>query len=377
MPRSAAELRRRRDELIERVRKSASANDVFAAASSRLRRLVPFDAAAWVAHDPGTGLPTSPVRVDDLDGMSQAVCAAHWQHELLDDDVNLFRRLARSPVPAGALRDTVEDPDRSARYRRFLRPLGLADELRAMLRVGDAPWGSITLWRRAGSPDFTPQETSLVASLSAPIGEALRRHARPQAVLGEASGHDRPGLLIFDPGGDLVSVNGEARSWLAELPPEPGVTTDHGTLPVWLLIAVFQASAIGHGAGDGTARTRARTRGGRWLMCHASCLRQGDGTVGAVAVVIEPAQPSAIAPIVAEAYGLTDREQQIVQLIARGAGTAEIADQLFLSRHTVRDHVKTIFAKVGVSSRGELVAKLVAEFYEPLHFADVDRASTG
>ncbi len=48
-----------------------------------------------------------------------------------------------------------------------------------------------------------------------------------------------------------------------------------------------------------------------------------------------------------------------------------------MSRHTVRDHVKAIFAKVGVSSRGELVAKLFAEFYEPVHAADVTRAHAG
>ena len=36
--------------------------------------------------------------------------------------------------------------------------------------------------------------------------------------------------------------------------------------------------------------------------------------------------------------------------------------------HTIRDYVKAIFDKVGVSSRGELVAKLFAEHYaDPMH----------
>jgi DNA-binding CsgD family transcriptional regulator len=46
---------------------------------------------------------------------------------------------------------------------------------------------------------------------------------------------------------------------------------------------------------------------------------------------------------------------------------------LFVSPHTVRSHIKTVFGKVGVSSRGELVAKLFAEHYEPVHTADVAR----
>jgi DNA-binding CsgD family transcriptional regulator len=372
MPRAAAELRRRRDEIVRRAARATTAAEVFAMVSTPLRALVPFDAAAWLATDPATGLPTSPVRIDDLDGITRAMCATHWQHELLVDDVNLFRHLARRDVPAGALRDTVADPRRSPRYRRFLQPLGFHDELRTVLRVGDAPWGSITMWRRDGA--FTPRETALLGELAAPVGEVLRSHARPGVVQPRPADHDRPGLLLFDADGDLASVNDEARNWLAELQPEPGVTTDHGVLPVWLLITVYRAAAHRHGIGDGTARTRARTRTGRWLVCHASCLRRSDGTFGPTALVIEPAQPSAIAPIVVEAYDLTGREQQIVRLIARGAGTSEIADELYLSPHTVRDHIKVIFAKAEVSSRGELTAKLFAEFYEPVHAAEVTRA---
>jgi DNA-binding CsgD family transcriptional regulator len=41
---------------------------------------------------------------------------------------------------------------------------------------------------------------------------------------------------------------------------------------------------------------------------------------------------------------------------------------LFLSAHTVRDYIKSIFEKVGVNSRGELVAQLFAEHYAPQHY---------
>ena len=51
---------------------------------------------------------------------------------------------------------------------------------------------------------------------------------------------------------------------------------------------------------------------------------------------------------------------------ARGLGTAEIAEHLFVSQPTVRDHVKSVFEKVGVSSRGELVAKVFADHYSPI-----------
>jgi DNA-binding CsgD family transcriptional regulator len=75
--------------------------------------------------------------------------------------------------------------------------------------------------------------------------------------------------------------------------------------------------------------------------------------------------PADLAPIIVDAYALTDREQQITSLIARGASTREIAAALHLSPHTVRDHIKVPFAKTSVNSRGELVAKLYADFYAP------------
>ena len=57
-----------------------------------------------------------------------------------------------------------------------------------------------------------------------------------------------------------------------------------------------------------------------------------------------------------------------MRAIARGSSTPEIAAELFLSAHTVRDYIKAVFDKVGVSSRGELVAKLFAEHYaDPFH----------
>jgi len=52
---------------------------------------------------------------------------------------------------------------------------------------------------------------------------------------------------------------------------------------------------------------------------------------------------------------LTKREQEIVSLLAEGSSNREIAQQLRLSEHTVKNYVFTIFDKVGVSTRLELV----------------------
>ncbi|HET9290739.1 MAG TPA: LuxR family transcriptional regulator, partial [Actinomycetes bacterium] len=148
-----AEIRRRRDELVLAAQRVDDAVAVFAAASARLRRLVPFDAAVWLTTDPGTGLPTAPTLADnlELDG-DREQCSAMWRREFLVADVNLYRDLARAEVPAAALRATVADPAQSARYREFLDPQGYGDELRAVLRVGDSPWARSTCSAAAARP---------------------------------------------------------------------------------------------------------------------------------------------------------------------------------------------------------------------------------
>ena len=120
-----------------------------------------------------------------------------------------------------------------------------------------------------------------------------------------------------------------------------------------------------HGSGDGTARARVPTRRGAWLACHASCLRDADGVPSHTVVTIEPAPPAAVASIAVDAYDLSERERQVAASIARGRPTSQIAGDLHISAHTVRDHVKSLFRKTGVTSRGELVAKLYAEHYQP------------
>jgi hypothetical protein len=191
------QIRRRRNELVLRVQRVDDPAAVFAEASTRLRRLVPFDAAVWLTTDPGTGLPTAPTLADNLELEGELEqCSAMWRREFLVEDAILYRDIARAEVPAASLRATVADPNQSARYREFLEPQGFTDELRAVLRVGDSPWGAIDLLRRRGQAAFSQQETELVASLSAPLGEALRSRARPAGLPGGPVPDGRPGLLL-------------------------------------------------------------------------------------------------------------------------------------------------------------------------------------
>jgi DNA-binding NarL/FixJ family response regulator len=80
---------------------------------------------------------------------------------------------------------------------------------------------------------------------------------------------------------------------------------------------------------------------------HATLLA---ATSRPAAAADEPAAPSAPA-----SDGLTDREVEILGLIARGLTNPEIAAQLFLSNHTIKTHINRIFAKTGSRDRAAAI----------------------
>jgi DNA-binding NarL/FixJ family response regulator len=53
--------------------------------------------------------------------------------------------------------------------------------------------------------------------------------------------------------------------------------------------------------------------------------------------------------------GLTDREVEVLQLVARGLDRRQVAERLFVSEHTVRHHLESIYSKIDVHSRAGAV----------------------
>ena len=101
-----------------------------------------------------------------------------------------------------------------------------------------------------------------------------------------------------------------------------------------------------------------------------------EARAGHVAVVIQPAAPQDVAPIVARAYGLSAAERRVARLCLEGRSTAGIADALAITEYTVQDHLKSIFRKTGARTRGELVARVFLEHYVP-RFEAIDDLSDG
>jgi DNA-binding CsgD family transcriptional regulator len=349
---------RRLGELSAACARAATDQQLFEDVSRRLREVVSFDGAAWFATDPATILATSPVRIENVE---TGHCESFWERECRIEDSLLFRDVARSPLGIATLYDATDgQPARSARYREFLAPQGYGDEMRAAFRVGETTWGVVDLYRDRARSAFTPEELEQVRSILPAVGAALRQFSTRPNV---SAGIDGPGTALFQPDGTLLSLDDQAERLFAEVGGPQWTSHPLPMTPIYAVVA--RASAVLEGRDRGPASARLRSSSGRWLSVHASCLRSADGQPGPTALTIEPAKSAQIAPIIVEAYALTPREQEITRGVARGLSNQEIAGDLYLSPHTVRDHLKAIFGKVGVASRGELVAKLFADHYGP------------
>ncbi len=275
--------------------------------------------------------------------------------------MNSFATIARSTRPAASLSEaTGGDLDRSVQHRELKRPHGFGDELRAVLAGGgSAAWGAITLLRASDRAHFAPGDAAVVASVSGSLAEGLRRAMLRTALSEGAPGEEDAGLALLAADNAIVRADAAAEAWIAEL----GAATTGSALPPVIAAVASRVRAIadGHAAPGAIARARVRTPSGRWLVVRGSTLGDDAGT----AVILEPARPHELAPLIADAYGLTERERAVTQLVAQGFATDAIARRLHLSPWTAQDHLKAIFEKTGVGTRGELVAQLFFEHYAP------------
>jgi DNA-binding CsgD family transcriptional regulator len=346
------------DEVVHLGARGLPRDAYFAELAPRLRRVVDSDASCWHTLDPATRLLTSDAPAELIErGIftpESAVAAGELlvRSEYLVDDVNTFAGLATRRTPVGILDHATRGrPERSARYRDLLEPSGIPHELRAAFVIRGRVWGAVHIARRAGSGAFTQRDADALARVAGAIAHGIRASLRFDAAR-RITGADPPGLVLLGPGDAVELVTPPAQPLLDAI--RSDATAGDG-LPAPVVALASFARTRAPGANVVTVPSQ-----DGWITLHASL--PGDGRV---AIVLERAAGPQSAAVRLEAHGVTMREREVATLLARGLGYAEIAEALVLSAHTVQDHVKHLFEKLGVSSRQELVAKVFLDEYLP------------
>ncbi|WP_405061847.1 helix-turn-helix transcriptional regulator [Kribbella sp. NBC_01505] len=326
-------------------------DDFCVAATELLGRAIPFDSLCMGTADPATNLLCGAV-MHDLDQLTTDEFVAA---EYGDPDYNHFVDLAQRPVGVSILAEETEgNPQLSRRYREFLTRGDIPHEMRSALRSGGRMWGVLTLYRSSGRSGFSPGEADFLRRIEPVLARGLRRGL----IVGDLQRAQRSSaaaVVILNAADQVVSATDAAEQRFQDL---------GGDLWSQLPVPVVSVLAAARGVGGSfVPELQIRTMAGEWLTLHAARVRGPEGVTTDIAVTISPAGPAEIVPLVIAAYGLTGREQGVVQQVLSGASTQEIAQRLHLSPYTVQDHLKVVFEKVGVSSRRELTSRVFFDHY--------------
>lgn len=316
-----------------------------------LRRAIGFDRWCWPLADPHTLIPLGGAAEHDYGpGVARSL-----ELEYSGADVAAMDVLARRTIPVASLSvETGRDLPRSPRWDEVLRPVGIGDEAVLACRDTLGCWGWIKAYRDTTDPPFRDHDLELLSDVSSSLGYALRRRVDGAVDRGGVVPPSGPGVIVLDQDLRPISSTPGASNWIERMP-AANLFAAWGMLPavVYPIATLARSSKRSNGA-----HALERTADGRWVRIEAAPL-EGDGD-GRIAVVLRSPSPAETFDLLCRSYALTRREQQLVATLIAGHDTRAVTEQLVISRHTVQDHLKSIFSKVGVHSRRELLAKFGA-----------------
>ena len=321
------------------------------------------------ATDPDTTIFATAAVIENL---PDSMCAPWMHNEFLEDDFNKFADLHRTEAPVTTLqRATQHRPNLSPRHTDLNQPVGFGPELRTTFSHGGFCWGVANLLRESGADDFEEDSITWLEQLRPAIAAAFQR----TVVVSSPPGGDEviPGVITLDPEGRVLSMTASAEPLLAELRGHAVAAGPDHRLPNEAYMVATLARARASGRGDALRPvTRLQGESGRWITVRGDYTLTTSGDLANIVLVIDPSRPAEIMPLVVAAYCLTPREQEVLTELSSGRTTGEIAIRLFISEHTVRDHIKSILAKTNTSSRGELLSRLFHDHaYEITEFTQI------
>lgn len=330
--------------------------------TERLRRAVPFEGYVAFTMDPLSGLITHAL-VEEMG--DESGLRLFLEHVYFEDDVLEFNWMVQNRLPVGLLSEATGGKlELAPRYRELQAPVGLGYELRGAFSTGTQLWGGLCLSREKGRPDFAAREVDFMRRIAPHLGTGLRAATLHQELHSDQDNDndDAAGVLVLDQWGTVVQHNAAAERRLRELGYLGAGWREGENLPapIWTVLGALKRALNPETDLDlnSSPYLQVRGRSGRWLTLQASRTEPTHTRPAESVVIIAPAGPKEVLRLTTIGYGLSPREQEVVALAVRGASTKRISQALYISEHTVKDHLSNIFGKVGVRGRRALVKHL-------------------
>jgi DNA-binding CsgD family transcriptional regulator len=260
-------------------------------------------------------------------------------------------------------------------YNEFLKPQGIYHQMTFSLCVGHRLVGVIALFRSSDEPPFDENEKQKAELMMPYLANGLERalifeHTAQKTWILESSlrGHDSPGVFVLDRDMRMVFVNDAARillgleDFFAGAGPT-GQSRMRTVLPEKLGMVCKQVAATADERNENdTEHVYWGGPEGQPLSANVTVI--SGHFLGQKEYFIQVrfgeryGTSNQTTSQIARQYGLSGREIDVVKEVVKGSSNADIAKNLFISIHTVENHLKRIFRKMGVKNRTQLSFKL-------------------
>jgi DNA-binding CsgD family transcriptional regulator len=311
-----------------------------------LRQLVPCDLIGYNEVDLERGNVLGDVHPAEgaFDGIDVAFARVAHQHPLV-------KRQQAGDLSAQLLSDSLSARQfhRLELYQDFYKLIGTEDQL-----AFGVPGEVIVAFALSASrPSFTSRDRQLL-ELVRPHLSAAYRHAREQDrarelvdTLQDALDALGRGLILLYARFEVAQVTETARALLdSYFRPRPvGRTGLPAALDAWIAACACPQRRPNQMTVDGP---RGRL-----------CIREQPTTANALrAVILEEQRPNAFELDSLREFGLTQRQAQVLRLVASGKSNGQTAAQLQISVGTVEKHLQHIYDRLGVGSRSQAIARI-------------------
>ena len=309
--------------------------------------LMPANAVAYNEADRITGVVTAEVRPEWMyEPHWRGVFAAYSHQHPLIAHISATGDLC--PI---TISDLVSEADWHATdlYKEFFAPLDVEDQIAFGLPSSPRMVLGVSLNRP--SRGFSARERSLLTLIAPHLGDAyLAARARSVVAAGAETASHGEHLIVLDEN-DLVtalvgapsSLLGAAGASIATGEPLPRELTQR-TRP------------------DSAEDVPPRGRSAFSLAVDGERInvRSFDGAFPAAARILEISpEREAVSPELAAELQISSREAEVANLLAHGLSDQLIAEQLWISPHTVKRHLERIYAKLEVGSRSAAIVRLL------------------
>lgn len=183
----------------------------------------------------------------------------------------------------------------------------------------------------------------------------IRTFATPLVVAPVKGVHSRrmPGLLVINSARKILMANGASIDMLRPILGPEFIFVGGCGLPTTLDNLVDDIEARLH-----TREESVSVMLPACDICVRACWLESSEHQHLM-LIVERASRQDIVRTALASYALTPRETEVATLVLRGYSNRRVADNLVLTEYTVEDHLKRIFAKVGVRTRTALASKIL------------------